>query len=179
MDTWLHQRLPESQLLRLDIDLAMILCGLTRDLTSQIEPINDRTFPIRIPETYPKHATSKESRHSNPTVRPHHIRILRDRRESDANRSTDRNRHPENTRDHRAKVLGGIVESDLDAGHQDPDFAERSENVSRSLDPDIDTRGWRGVDEVLEYAGVDHAERGAEKAEGDAADWVEVDAGFT
>jgi hypothetical protein len=32
---------------------------------------------------------------------------------------------------------------------------------------------------VLEDAGVDHAERGAEEAEGDAADGVEVDVGFS
>jgi hypothetical protein len=103
---------------------------------------------------------------------------LRNGRESDPNRSANRNSHPEYTRDHSPEVLRRVVERDLDPGHQDPDFAERAEDVAGRLDPDVYAGGRRGVDVVLQDAGVDHAERGAEEAEGDAADGGEVDVGF-
>ena len=167
-----------SQFLRLNIHLAIVLRGLARDLTSQIDPINDRALATSVLETYPERATSEEGCHRDTSVRPHHVWILRDRRESDSDRRADSNRHPEHTGDHRAQILWGIVESDLNAGHQDPDFAERSEYVARRLDPDVDARWWGVVDEMLQHAGVDHAELGAEEAESDASDWVEVNAGF-
>jgi hypothetical protein len=46
------------------------------------------------------------------------------------------------------------------------------------LDPDVYAGGRGLVDVVLEDAGVDHAKGGAEEAEGDAADGVEVDVCF-